>query len=239
MILLTGDTHGELLPFLRRLMPFAPQEGDIIIVCGDFGFVWDCPTQRERLHQLAALPFTVAFIDGNHEDFDLLQTYPVEQWHGGCIHRIAGNIVHLMRGQCYTIGGARYFTMGGACSTDRALRREHVSWWRKEMPSRAEYETAAQTLRREDFAVDFILTHTLPASAVPLLGLRPDPHETALSAFLERIYRSVRFRMWFAGHFHVNRVLSPDLTVLRDGCAVIREGMASVPHIYLHEYQHI
>ena len=140
-----------------------------------------------------------------------------------------------MRGQCFTIGGVRFFTMGGAYSTDRLLRLEHVSWWREELPSRAEYETAVQTLRAQDFSADFILTHTLPASAVPLLGLRPEPQEAALSGFLERVYRRASFRMWFAGHFHVNRRLRPDLAVLSDGVAVIRERLPSAPRIYLHE----
>lgn len=28
-------------------------------------------------------PFTTLFVDGNHENFDLLNAYPVENWHGG------------------------------------------------------------------------------------------------------------------------------------------------------------
>lgn len=221
MILLTGDTHGEVTSFLQRLLPYAPKRSDTVIVCGDFGFVWNSTRQRSRLKQLSELPFTVAFVDGNHEDFDLLGTYPVEYWKGGSVHRIAENVLHLMRGQCYVIEGNRYFVMGGAGSSDRVLRREHVSWWREELPSRAEYETAVQTLQANGFLVDYILTHTLPGSAVSMLGIRPDPYEAQLSDFLELVYRRVQFRMWFAGHFHINCRLCSDLTVLYDDVSVI------------------
>lgn len=226
MILLTGDTHGALCPFLRRLIPYQPRARDTVIVCGDFGFVWNTPAQLQALARLSELPFTVAFIDGNHEDFDLLGTYPQEEWNGGTVRRIAGNTVHLMRGQHYEIEGCRIFTMGGGYSRDKALRTEHLSWWREELPCRAEYETALAALSRIGYETDLILTHTLPRSAVPLLGLHPDPHEAALSAFLERMYRRMRFRMWYAGHFHVNRLLREDLAVLHDAVAVVRAGTA-------------
>ena len=32
---------------------------------------------------------TFVFLDGNHENFDFLATFPVEQWNGGKIHRIS------------------------------------------------------------------------------------------------------------------------------------------------------
>ena len=42
MVYITGDTHGDISwfknPKLKRL-----GEKDILIVCGDFGFLWDSP----------------------------------------------------------------------------------------------------------------------------------------------------------------------------------------------------
>ena len=48
------------------------------------------------------------FIDGNHENYDRLSAYPVTEWRGGKVHRIADNILHLMRGQVFEIDGVRY-----------------------------------------------------------------------------------------------------------------------------------
>ena len=31
--------------------------------------------------------FTTLFVDGNHENFDRLYEYPVEEWHGGKVHK--------------------------------------------------------------------------------------------------------------------------------------------------------
>lgn len=72
-------------------------------------------------------PFTTLFVDGNHEIFDLLNAYPVENWHGGKIHRIAPSIIHLMRGQLFDIEGKSFFTMGGAESHDREFRTIGIS----------------------------------------------------------------------------------------------------------------
>ena len=50
MIYLTGDTHGgidvrKLLDkkFLKRV-----KEGDYLIICGDFGFIWDYKKEKRK-----------------------------------------------------------------------------------------------------------------------------------------------------------------------------------------------
>ena len=48
----------------------------------------------------------------------MLSAYPITEWNGGKVHKIADNIIHLMRGQVFDIDGIRFFTMGGASSHD-------------------------------------------------------------------------------------------------------------------------
>ena len=67
---------------------------------------------------LERLPFTLAFVDGNHENYDAIESYHVEEWHGGKIQRIRPHVLHLMRGQIFELEGYRFFTMGGARSHD-------------------------------------------------------------------------------------------------------------------------
>lgn len=136
MIYLTGDIHGP-LDFDRirpeNLIPRGVdcQPEDILLVCGDFGIPWTDPAQgpdREMLEEIACWPYTVAFVDGNHENFALLNQYPVVEWKGGQAHQLLPNLFHLMRGELFTLEGRTFFTMGGAMSTDRWIRREGISW---------------------------------------------------------------------------------------------------------------
>ena len=84
------------------------KENDTLIICGDFGFIWDGSRHENSvLNKIGNMPFNVAFIDGCHENFELLSEYEVIDWNGGKAQLISGNLVHLMRGQIYTIEGKK------------------------------------------------------------------------------------------------------------------------------------
>ena len=231
MIYITGDTHGNFCRFDAEYFPAGQTltREDYVIVCGDFG-IWDeTPKSNRQLDWLESQPFTTLFIDGNHENFDLLGRMPVMQWHGGCVHRIREHILHLMRGQVFAIGGMTFFTMGGAASHDisggilepdapdfeqrywelrrrRALFRvNRVSWWKEELPCDAEYETALWNLDKAGWRVDCILTHCAPDSIASQVCRPYQPDR--LSGFLEMVKERCTFDYWFFGHFHDNRVI--------------------------------
>ena len=52
--------------------------------------------------------FTTLFVDGNHENFTRLYNYPVEEWHGGKVHKIRDSVIHLMRGEIFDIDNKKY-----------------------------------------------------------------------------------------------------------------------------------
>lgn len=108
---------------------------DYLIIAGDFGGVWSSRTLDSDLAPYQALPFTVLFVDDNHENFDLLNSFPIDEWSGGKVHLIKSDIIHLMRGQVYEIENKTIFTFGGGTSIDRYLRTEGVSWWSQELPN--------------------------------------------------------------------------------------------------------
>ena len=96
---------------------------DYVIICGDFGGVWDGSKKEKRnLDWLESLPFTTLFVSGNHENFDRLVRYPVEEWCGGKVQRIRPHVLHLMRGQIFALQGHAFFTMGSASSHDSVAR---------------------------------------------------------------------------------------------------------------------
>ena len=95
---------------------------DYVIVCGDFGGVWnqvgENKEEKHLMDWLEGKPFTTLFVDGNHENFDRLYACPVEEWHGGKVHKIRPTVIHMMRGQVFAIDGKSVFTFGGASSHD-------------------------------------------------------------------------------------------------------------------------
>lgn len=217
MIYVTGDTHGEYNNFVRRMYSAGIQAGDTVIICGDFGFVWNKEHHRYLLRLLESLPFTVLFVDGNHENFDLLYTYPVEQWNGGNVHKISDNIYHLMRGQVFEIDGRTFFTMGGAYSIDKFMRREGISWWSTELPTNEEYRTAGENLEKCGYSVDYVITHTIPESAIYRMQKVPADNDRELTGYFEWLYSGkLKFKKWFAGHWHKNILINENLQILLD-----------------------
>ena len=241
MIYVTGDTHGEFERFEPANFPEQQEMGreDYVLICGDFGGVWDGSRRDARkLDQLEQLPFTTLFVSGNHENFDRLARYPVEEWQGGLVQRLRPHVLHLMRGQVFTLEGRTFFTMGGARSHDvedgildpraddfeeqyRLLRSmggrfrvAHRTWWRQELPSEAEYPEARRNLERVGHRVDYIVTHCAPNQVLD--GLAPGESYThdRLTDFLEEVRQATTFRHWFFGHYHEDRLLDGGFVLL-------------------------
>ena len=204
----TGDCHGN----FRRFQPeyFPEQAGmtknDMVIIAGDFGGVWFGDSRDdETLDWLERLPFTLAFVCGNHENYDALERYPVAEWHGGKVHRVRPHVLHLMRGQIFELESYRFFTMGGAKSHDTNHRINHISWWRQELPSDEEYSEALQNLERYNWQVDYIITHCAPTS-IALAGSRHNEADR-LTDFLQEVRERATYHYWLFGHYHDNRAI--------------------------------
>ncbi len=204
MIYVTGDTHGDINRFKDPAMKKI-KSSDTLIVCGDFGFIWDGSRKEQSvLKKLASKNFTIAFVDGCHENFELLESLPVTEWNGGKVHMVAPNIVHLMRGQIYTIEGKQIFAFGGGHSQDYEFRREGDMWWERERPSHDEIREAIRNLAEYGNAVDFIITHEPPASLKDCLNVdvlqRLEVH-----AFFEDIIKTCSYKKWFFGKCHIDK----------------------------------
>ncbi len=236
MIYLTGDTHGK---FERlRSNYFYAGKGDYVIICGDFGNLWDnSKTEQYWRKWLREKPFTVLFVDGNHENYDMLYSYPVAEWNGGKVHKVADNIIHLMRGQIFNIDGVRFFTMGGASSHDidagildpnapdfaakrKKLDREmalyrinRVSWWVEEIPSKEEFQEGLDNLQRVGYLVDVVITHCLPSSVQDIYSRGQYKHDS-LTDYLDSIKEHCNYKLWFCGHYHTNSRIGEKFVML-------------------------
>lgn len=221
-VYLTGDVHCPIDVKKLNTTNFPEQRkltrDDYVIVLGDFGLLWK--EDKEYYHWLEWFrekPFTLLWLDGNHENHDWIDSLPVTRWHGGKVHQIADNIIHLMRGQVFCICDKYFWVFGGAQSYDKAFRKPHVTWWPREEASYAEQSEGMENLVKhsteEVGQVDYILTHTCPESVIePMFKVEPDGSSTG--KYLDRVFAVVSgkeqdagllpvpVRAWYFGHWH-------------------------------------
>ena len=189
MIYLTGDTHSDFTRFSTDKFPVQREmtKNDYVIICGDFGGVWnylvESTYEKYWSNWLNEKNFTTLFVDGNHENFTRLYKYPVEEWHGGKVHKIRDSILNLMRGEIFDIDNKKFFTFGGARLHDiqegilnldeeekiyayrkrgAFFRIRDYSWWNLEMQTKKEMKNGINTLEKVNYKVDYIITHCCP-----------------------------------------------------------------------------
>lgn len=176
---------------------------DYLIICGDVGVCGFYASEEvETRRVFRNLPVTTLFIDGNHENFEQLNSYGIDIWNGGKVHFIESGIIHLMRGQVFEIDVTRFFTFGGAYSIDKMYRTEGVSWFPEEIPNRMEYEEGWHNLEKVDFQVDYILTHSGPREVVAAMGYgEMSDDEVELRQYLQRVADNTALQHGISGIF--------------------------------------
>lgn len=222
MIYLTGDTHIPINIEKLNEKKFIEQKNltknDYVIVLGDFGGTWDKSQQRlQWLEWLKQRNFTTLFVDGNHENFDLLNLYSIEEWNGGKVHFINDSIIHLMRGQVFIIDNRKIFTFGGAESIDKARRLSGISWWPEELPNKKEYDEGLENLEKNDWEIDYILSHCCSKNTFDKLSNRSinlKPYYTQINDYFDLLEEKVKFKHWYFGHYHDDKEIDRKHTVL-------------------------
>ena len=209
MIYLAGDIHGGYE--IYKVIQFFEKESrartltkdDYLILLGDVGLYWDGAEKDKYVADtLNELPVTVLWIDGNHENFSLLDELPISDWNGGKVQFTGDKIIRLMRGQVYDICDKKIFSFGGGFSIDKEYRVENETWWSREMPCDEEYRTGKETLLHYNNQVDYIITHTVPGSLGSKLVKTQIEGEEQLQNYFQEIAETVSFEKWFFGHWH-------------------------------------
>jgi len=228
MIYVTGDMHGVRerfsAPVLHKL-----KKDDYLLVCGDFGFIWEGTKEETAfLKKIGKKKYTVAFIDGSHENFELLEQYPEEAFCGARARHISGNLWHLKRGQIYTIDGARVFAMGGGENTDFDNQTVSTKWTGREMPSDDELREGERNLKAAGNEVDYIITHEPPMKLKEFMHLRHkgETHISGLNTYLEDMSRAVKFTRWFFGSLHLDKHVSAAHAAVFQSVVDARTGIA-------------
>lgn len=237
-VYITGDIHGE--PTRFSIDNFSEQrkfsddkDENIVIIAGDFGLIWDREKESKEekywLKWFEEKNYTTVFVDGNHENFERLNHYPVVKWHGGNVHVIRPNLLHLMRGEIFDMEGKKFFTFGGASSHDisdgildfddegwknkaKALEKrgkylyrvKGLSWWENELPTPEEMKNGIRSLNVVNHKVNYIITHCPPQSIMELFD-NYTYSKDYLTVYLEKIKEETEYDKWIFGHMHENK----------------------------------
>ncbi len=226
-VFVIGDMHGGQAGDTEKLKGFGSDlcKDDVLINLGDFGFIWyhdkhpKFKQDQRFLKELSLKPYTFAFLDGNHENFELIEKSPVVEKWGGLVNEVYPGIFRLRRGEIYWINGKSFFVMGGAMSnsnqkdlnyTGRGRNkklRNQLSWWAEEIPSEEEFDYGLEKLASVGFKVDYILTHTCSVETMrdmwDILGyVNVERLKDPVSLYLDEIMEKVEFVEWHFGHHH-------------------------------------
>lgn len=204
MLFISGDWHGNFI-YANKAIKYAAKKGaTTIIQVGDFG-IW--PNDKGVVkflsieETLAKYNINLYFIDGNHENFDWLYAQPVSE--DGLRH-LKPHITHVPRGTILNIEGFNILFMGGAESTDRAWRTEHISWFSQEMITASDANTAIENLKAFDDKIDIMISHDVPTGLLDrvqqnLYGFVG----TTSRNILRYIYNRAKPTILVHGHHHV------------------------------------
>ena len=256
MIYITGDTHGEfgrfpggdVLSGQRRLL-----QGDYVIVCGDFGLCWAKDKEFEyHCDFFAKKPFTLLWVQGNHENYDMIAEYPIEEWHGGKVrHIVRDKVILLERGQVFDIDGKSFFTFGGAAShdvqggilnrndcdfdyerrkaidADLPFRIVHESWWKEELPNEEEMDEGRKNLAIHEYKVDYVITHCCATDLQTKLDRGPGHvlKPDVLTEYLQELEEKIQYEHWYFGHYHLDEKIDEKHTVLYYGVIPLTEEL--------------
>lgn len=239
MIYITGDTHADFSRFEEDKFPIQTEmtKNDYVIICGDFGGVWtfeeESSYEKEMLDLLDSKNFTTLFVDGNHENFTRLYSYPVEEWHGGKVHKIRDSVLHLMRGEVFDIDNKKIFAFGGASSHDiqdgildldeeekiyqmrkrgAYFRIRDFSWWDLELPTEEEIQNGIKKLEKANYKVDYIISHCCPTNIQTFIN--PSFKKDILTDYLQEISEKCEFKKWYFGHYHEYRQVNTRYVLL-------------------------
>jgi len=190
---------------------------DYVIIAGDFGFIFDHTKSGTKelkwLDWLENRKYTVLFVDGNHECHPRLNALETKDMFSGTVGVVRDGIYHLRRGEVYIIGGKKFFAFGGADSIDKDWRIQGISWWPEEIPSVIEFNYGWKNLERNNWEVDYVITHTAPDSVLPDFFRTVKPRDPT-TIMLDRYYEKLSFKLWVCGHWHCDSEFSPNVQCL-------------------------
>ncbi len=209
LIWITGDKHGQLEPFIQNPLYRKIKKNDVLFICGDFGFLWnESKEEIKNLNWLAKRKFKIAFVDGCNDNKQLLEKYPLTNWNSGRVHMIFENIVHLLNGELYVIDNRKILTFGGGFNENInrfSINNENLA---QQITFTSQIDNLVKNIKKANQNLDIIISHEAPSSIAPCLETEKF-HCNYINNILEEIRTHAKFKSWFFGKYHVDKIIPP------------------------------
>jgi hypothetical protein len=208
--LLLGDVHGR-AGWFAAICEEARRRGcDALVQVGDLGYgVGDTPEALAfpaRLEEeLTRYGLSLFFVDGNHDNFDLLLD-PTKPLTAEGFRQLSPRVFYIPRATRWSWHGVRYLALGGAYSLDRRGRdkaeeleqKARVWWWPEERISEGDLYRSL-----DGPPVDVLLTHDAPLEARLPGAPYPSPPTEANRRYISTLAARLKPRLLVHGHWHV------------------------------------
>lgn len=231
-VFVTGDTHGNFDWLADWCVKNKTTKNDALIICGDAGFMYyGANNWREKhIKQTAQdCPITILCVRGNHEarpanytDIRLVEVEPDPCVPNGYYYESGyPDIWYIADGSAIDINGKRCLFIGGAYSVDKEYRQTMGwRWFADEELTREEQLNIMDKLNGcgQHPHFDFVFTHTCPNETIPtdlfLAFIDQSKVSRSMENFLTEIANLIYFDKWFFGHYHADRHINENYTML-------------------------
>lgn len=213
MIYITGDTHRDFDRIFEFCEEYCTSADDILIILGDAGINYYLDERDEYLkRELSELPITLFCIHGNHEERPSeIENYEEKQWHDGTVYIEPEfpNLLFAKDGEIYNLDGRRVIVIGGAYSVDKLYRISGgLPWFDTEQPDDVIKRYVESQLKKANWHVDAVLTHTAPLKYEPTWTFLPNIDQSSVDKstekWLDTIENKLIYDNWYLGHYHVD-----------------------------------
>ena len=205
----TGDKHGDfssIYDFIDR-MDFNYEEINILIL-GDCGLFWrDDKRDAEfkiKFHELN-YKFHIYFIDGNHENFNILNSLSNNE---NKIIDISNHIHYIKRGTILDLPIGKCLFLGGADSVDKIFRKKDIDWWENERITDKDIENIPAG------KYDYLFTHCTNYNTCKnfrhllyTIEVKENEENHISEKKLDELNKKITYNKNFFGHYHINKEL--------------------------------
>lgn len=215
MVYITGDCHGEFKRIFDFCLKFKTTKDDYLIITGDVGINYYGQEDNKLKQQLQNLPITLLCVYGNHEERpENIKTYQQVKMFGGTLYQEKQypNLLFLKDSEIYQIDNKKILVLGGAFSINKELiLKNGYKWFKDEQPSLKTKKQTLINLKKHNYQIDIILSHTCPYKYLPIekfyIGIDQSKVDQSLEHFLDKIENITTYQSWYCGHFHTDKVV--------------------------------
>lgn len=216
MMYITGDKHCNFKLLMCKMEGINLSSEDTLIILGDVGINYlggvEDNFAKEKLSKLTC---NILCVHGNHEMRPWHNVmHQKKEWNGGIVYFDDNypNILFAEDGSIFTLENKKYITIGGAYSVDKSYRLiKGYRWFDDEQPTENIKHYVEEQLEKENWQIDFVLSHTCPYGYIPremfISELNQSKVDNTTEEWLDRIESKLNYIKWFCGHFHTEKTV--------------------------------